>query len=303
MAARVPEGGQEAVAMADDMARLKALSDVSIDEVAAPEAGVLAPEEAWTISATPARVRIGEGGTAAPVAASSLSPFPTKPQPQVAAAPVNVDTAGIERLMSTRLDGIQDSMSAMEIRLLEMLPQLAAVSPEDESEEEDDEPTDAEGDSQAEMPSGDRIITADGQVVTADGTMSVSPDELVSQKRAESLMELYEAQALALNPFLANPSAIAGDLQERNAIGPHMLAALLLDNLSGMGASSFARKAVTSQLLSDEEGRVLLSIVELALPGDPESALNDILPDRALLTFTTLLDSWRAGRATADQEG
>ena len=35
------QGSQDAVAMADDMARLKALSDVAIDEVATPDAGVL----------------------------------------------------------------------------------------------------------------------------------------------------------------------------------------------------------------------------------------------------------------------
>lgn len=296
MAARAPGGGEDAVAMADDMARLKALSDVSIDEVATPEAGVLTPEEAWTISAAPARVRIGDGAAATPVEASSLSPFPTKPVPQVAAAPANVDTTGIERLVSTRLDGIEDSMTAMEMRLMEMLPQLIGTSPEDESAEADADADEGEADSQVDMPSGDRVITADGQVLSADGAMSVTHDEMVSQKRAESLMELYEAQALALNPFLANPSGIADELQELNAIGPHMLAALMLDNLSGMGASSFARKAVNSSLLSDAEGKVLLSIVELAHPGDPDSALDDVLPDRALLTFTTLLDSWRSGR-------
>jgi len=298
MAARAQGGGEDAVAMADDMARLKALSDVSIDEVATPEAGVLTPEEAWTISAAPARVRIGDGAAATPVEASSLSPFPTKPAPQVAAAPANVDTTGIERLVSTRLDGIEDSMAAMEMRLMEMLPQLIGTSPEDESAEAeaDADADEGEADSQVDMPSGDRVITADGQVLLLGGAMSVTHDEMVSQKRADSLMELYEAQALALNPFLANPSGIADELQELNAIGPHMLAALMLDNLSGMGASSFARKAVNSSLLSDAEGKVLLSIVELARPGDPDSALDDILPDRALLTFTTLLDSWRSGR-------
>ena len=58
------QGGQDAVAMADDMARLKALSDVAIDEVATPDAGVLTPDEAWTISAEPSKVRIGSGASA-----------------------------------------------------------------------------------------------------------------------------------------------------------------------------------------------------------------------------------------------
>ena len=58
------QGSQDAVAMADDMARLKALSDVAIDEVATPDAGVLSPDEAWTISAEPSKVRIGSGASA-----------------------------------------------------------------------------------------------------------------------------------------------------------------------------------------------------------------------------------------------
>ena len=115
-------------------------------------------------------------------------------------------------------------------------------------------------------------------------------------KKMDSLMELYEAQALALNPFLANPSAISGQLNERTSVGPHMLAALLLDNLTGMGAASFTRKAISSKLLSDAEGTVLLSIVELAEPGDPDSALSDALPNRSLMTFITLLESWRSSR-------
>ena len=126
MAVRNP-GGQDAVAMADDMARLKALSDVAIDEVATPDAGVLTADEAWTISAEPSKVRIGSGVAGnAPISAPSLgsSPFPTRAQP---AAPAQVDTGAIERLVASRMDTMEDSMKAMEIRLLEMIPQLAQV--------------------------------------------------------------------------------------------------------------------------------------------------------------------------------
>ncbi|MAS62200.1 MAG: hypothetical protein CMA34_00755 [Euryarchaeota archaeon] len=284
------QGGQDAVAMADDMARLKALSDVAIDEVATPDAGVLTPDEAWTISAEPSKVRIGSGASAnASINVPSLgsSPFPTKAQP---AAPAQVDTGAIERLVSSRMDTIEDSMKAMEIRLLEMIPQLAQVvnAPEE---------ADSEGgeDSSSSSESEDSTTTNDGDTVQS-GSMEVSPDMDTSEKKMESLMELYEAQALALNPFLANPSGISEQMNERNSVGPHMLAALLLDNLTGMGAASFARKAISSKLLSDAEGTVLLSIVELAEPGDPDSALSDSLPNRSLMTFITLLESWRSSR-------
>ena len=284
------QGSQDAVAMADDMARLKALSDVAIDEVATPDAGVLSPDEAWTISAEPSKVRIGSGASAnAAINVPSLgsSPFPTKAQP---AAPAQVDTGAIERLVSSRMDTIEDSMKAMEIRLLEMIPQLAQVvnPPEEgasEGGEESSNPSDGE----------DSKESSDSDTVQS-GSMEVSPDLDTSEKKTESLMELYEAQALALNPFLANPSGISDQLNERNSVGPHMLAALLLDNLTGMGAASFTRKAISSKLLSDAEGTVLLSIVELAEPGDPDSALSDSLPNRSLMTFITLLESWRSSR-------
>ena len=284
------KGSQDAVAMADDMARLKALSDVAIDEVATPDAGVLSPDEAWTISAEPSKVRIGSGASAnAAINVPSLgsSPFPTKAQP---AAPAQVDTGAIERLVSSRMDTIEDSMKAMEIRLLEMIPQLAqVVNPPEEGE--------TEGDEESSNPSdgGDSKESSDSDTVQS-GSMEVSPDLDTSEKKTESLMELYEAQALALNPFLANPSGISDQLNERNSVGPHMLAALLLDNLTGMGAASFTRKAISSKLLSDAEGTVLLSIVELAEPGDPDSALSDSLPNRSLMTFITLLESWRSSR-------
>jgi len=284
------QGSQDAVAMADDMARLKALSDVAIDEVATPDAGVLSPDEAWTISAEPSKVRIGSGASAnAAINVPSLgsSPFPTKAQP---AAPAQVDTGAIERLVSSRMDTIEDSMKAMEIRLLEMIPQLAqVVNPPEEGE--------TEGGEESSNPSdgGDSKESSDSDTVQS-GSMEVSPDLDTSEKKTESLMELYEAQALALNPFLANPSGISDQLNERNSVGPHMLAALLLDNLTGMGAASFTRKAISSKLLSDAEGTVLLSIVELAEPGDPDSALSDSLPNRSLMTFITLLESWRSSR-------
>tara|TARA_B100000131_G_C18073479_1_gene595453 strand:+ start:215 stop:1102 length:888 start_codon:yes stop_codon:yes gene_type:complete len=289
------QGSQDAVAMADDMARLKALSDVAIDEVATPDAGVLTADEAWTISAEPSKVRIGSGASAnAPINVPSLgsSPFPTKAQP---AAPAQVDTGALERLVSSRMDTMEDSMKAMEIRLLEMIPQLAQVV--NAPEEGDSE---ASGDSEDSSES-ENEDSADDSGTVQSGSMDISPDMDASEKKMDSLMELYEAQALALNPFLANPSGISDQLSQRNSVGPHMLAALLLDNLTGMGAASFTRKAISSKLLSDAEGTVLLSIVELAEPGDPDSALSDALPNRSLMTFITLLESWRSSRQVSTE--
>ena len=43
------------------------------------------------------------------------------------------------------------------------------------------------------------------------------------------------------------------------------LCALLLDNLSGMAAVSFTQKAMSSGMLSADEGRLVLAIVQMAL--------------------------------------
>ena len=182
MAVRNP-GGQDAVAMADDMARLKALSDVAIDEVATPDAGVLTPDEAWTISAEPSKVRIGSGAAGnAPISAPSLgsSPFPTKAQP---AAPAQIDTGALERLVSSRMDTVEDSMKAMEIRLLEMIPQLAQVvatrgGDENSSEESSDDENESTSESE-EQVEGDTVQS---------GSMEVTPDMDSSEKKMDSLM-------------------------------------------------------------------------------------------------------------------
>jgi len=71
------------------------------------------------------------------------------------------------------------------------------------------------------------------------------------------------------------------------------VAALLLDHMSGMAAVSFTQKAIASGMLSSEEGQAVMAIVQLAEPGEPETALEDHLPHRQLLVFSALVSSWR----------
>jgi hypothetical protein len=63
--------------------------------------------------------------------------------------------------------------------------------------------------------------------------------------------------------------------------------------MSGMAAVSFTQKAIDSGMLSSAEGNSVMAIVQLAEPGDPETALEDHLPHRELLTFSALVSSWR----------
>jgi hypothetical protein len=109
---------------------------------------------------------------------------------------------------------------------------------------------------------------------------------------AASLMELYEAQALALNPFLATPEGLE-EVSRSVDVGSYTLAALLLDNMTGMAATSFLQKAIQSGMLTEDEYNAVVAIVHLAVSGDPESALEDKLPNRELLTFSALITAWR----------
>jgi hypothetical protein len=171
------------------------------------------------------------------------------------------------------------------LRLVEhkMEESIAASAVSEASEETDVESADG---SSVDGNVGDTIVTADGEVLpVGDGV------DRLRQSDEARLVELYEAQALAANPFLAKGSyeQVAND-----GVGAAMVAALLLDNLSGMAAVSFAQKAVQSGMLTDVEGRSVLAIVQLAAPGGAESALNDHLSHRKLLTFSAIVESWRS---------
>ena len=251
--------------------RLKIMANVAIEQVPLPEQGELSEEDAWTISPGPTRARLNSIGSV-PSVAATLAP----------AAPVNaqVDTSGLERMISSRLDMVEDVL-----RLVEHKMEESIVAPAVAGASEETDVGSADG-SSVDGNVGDTIVTADGEVLpVGDGV------DRLRQSDEARLVELYEAQALAANPFLAKGSyeQVAND-----GVGAAMVAALLLDNLSGMAAVSFAQKAVQSGMLTDVEGRSVLAIVQLAAPGEAESALNDHLSHRKLLTFSAIVESWRS---------
>jgi hypothetical protein len=224
----------------------------------------------------------------------------------------SMDTSGLERLVSTRLDALDDTMLNLESRLLEMMPEIlvasgmlsaeqaAALSSGDDrqsatdSGEDDGAGAGEDGDAGPDAGSGDTIITADGEVINVG---NIDNARLMAEDAAP-LLELYEAQALAINPFLASLDGLE-DIGAGAAIGAHNISALLLDQLSGMGASSFVNKAKSSGLFSDEEARQVGAIVQMAAPGAPDDALKDHLPNRDLLTLCTLVTAWRSRTASA----
>ena len=251
--------------------RLKIMANVAIEQVPLPEQGELSEEDAWTISPGPTRARLNSIGSV-PSVAATLAP----------AAPVNaqVDTSGLERMISSRLDMVEDVL-----RLVEHKMEESIVAPAVGGASEETDVGSADG-SSVDGNVGDTIVTADGEVLpVGDGV------DRLRQSDEARLVELYEAQALAANPFLAKGSY---EQAANDGVGAAMVAALLLDNLSGMAAVSFAQKAVQCGMLTDVEGRSVLAIVQLAAPGEAESALNDHLSHRKLLTFSAIVESWRS---------
>ena len=250
--------------------RLKIMANVAIEQVPLPEQGELSEEDAWTISPGPTRARLNSIGSV-PSVAATLAP----------AAPVNaqVDTSGLERMISSRLDMVEDVLRLVEHKMEESIASPAVAEASEESDVESSDGLSVDGNV------GDTIVTADGEVLPVGSGV-----DRLRQSDEARLVELYEAQALAANPFLAKGSY---EQAANDGVGAAMVAALLLDNLSGMAAVSFAQKAVQSGMLTDVEGRSVLAIVQLAAPGEAEAALNDHLSHRKLLTFSAIVESWR----------
>ena len=267
--------------------RLKILSNVAIEQVPFPEEGMLTEEDAWTISPGPTKARINSQQSV-PNVAATLAPA-SVPQP---VGPATVDTSGLERLISSRLDMVEDVLRMVEIRLEES----AAPRPEtDHADAGEGSHDDDDADDDDVAFAGDRIISASGEVLSVSGTARMMEDD---QGR---LVELYEAQALAANPFLSDPHAMGASGGSSGTTGAPTVAALLLDHMSGMAAVSFTQKAMDSGMLSESEGYAVLAIVQLAEPGDPDSALSDHLPHRQLLLFSAMVASWRSSQVTSEE--
>lgn len=275
-----PLGGLATDQVADDedsRERLLAMAGISIEEVPLPDTGELGEDEAWTISPGPARARIG----ATDVAVAVQMKTPTNVQ-------ASVDTSSLERLVSSRLDTVEDTLRGVESRLLEQIPNMTFSEPSEESEDSEEGEVDEDS-----MEGGDRIITASGEIIE----IGADNQRLMAEDSAP-LLELYEAQALSVNPFLASREGL-GELAENTALGAHTVAALLLDHLSGMAAASFVAKAKASGMMTESESRAVQAIIQLAAPGEPDAALQDHLPDRELLTLSTLVTAWRKSIASA----
>ena len=106
------------------------------------------------------------------------------------------------------------------------------------------------------------------------------------------LLDLYEAQSLAVNPFLRSSEAEA--LLQGPSIDPTKIVALLLDHLSGADTLQFLKAASSSGVTTTAEAKTLSSIASLAEPGEEASEGAPAVDNRTLLTFAALIEAWRA---------
>ncbi len=105
------------------------------------------------------------------------------------------------------------------------------------------------------------------------------------------LLDLYEAQSLAVNPFLKSSEEEA--LLHGPTVDPTKIVALLLDHMSGADALNFLKAASKSGVITTAEEKALSSIATLAEPGE-ESEGAPAVNNRTLLTFAAMIEAWRA---------
>ncbi len=105
------------------------------------------------------------------------------------------------------------------------------------------------------------------------------------------LLDLYEAQSLAVNPFLKSSEADA--LMQGPSVDPTKIVALLLDHMNGADALNFLKAASKSGVVTTAEEKSLSSIASLAEPGEASEGAPSV-NNRTLLTFAALIEAWRA---------
>jgi len=104
------------------------------------------------------------------------------------------------------------------------------------------------------------------------------------------LLDLYEAQSLAVNPFLKNSEADA--LMHGPTVDPTKIVALLLDHMNGADTSNFLKAASKSGVITAAEEKALGSIASLAEPGETSEGAPAV-NNRTLLTFAAMIEAWR----------
>ncbi len=261
-----PQSVDEAQAEAM-MDRLDGFAKTRVDQVDIPEEVRPTDLEAWILSPEGARARFagsGMGGAGRPTAAGGGG-----------SGDGGGLTPDVERMITEKFDRLEAALGMMEASLV-----MASSSG---------------GGNQLHQ------VGEDGEVITVDPESSEGSDSdgfVGGSKGGAGLMDLYEAQAVKVNPFLKHEGVAVG--ADDGSVDAASLVAVLLDNLNGADAVAFIDNAATANLLNANEAGMLRAIAALAASGDP-SPVGPVLPDRALLTFVAMVSAWRAANGAASQ--
>jgi hypothetical protein len=135
-------------------------------------------------------------------------------------------------------------------------------------------------------------VGADGEVTSrpVEGTSDMASPPSGGLAGGPGLLDLYEAQSLAVNPFLKSSEAEA--LMHGPSMDPTKIVALLLDHLSGADTLSFLKSASKSGVITASEEKALVAIATLANPGEQSEAAPSV-NNRTLLTFAAMIEAWR----------
>ena len=189
-------------------------------------------------------------------------------------------------MMKDRFERLETAMDLMEANIKMTAQQTAKIAAESVT---------VTAPAASDAGGGDVIHTVgdDGSVTSrpVEGDASGGAQAAGGLAGGPGLLDLYEAQSLAVNPFLKNSEEEA--LMHGLSVDPTKIAALLLDHMSGTDALDFLNAASKSGVITSTEGKALSSIVSLAEPGEASEGAPSV-DNRTLLTFAAMIEAWRA---------
>ena len=189
-------------------------------------------------------------------------------------------------MVKDRFERLETAMDLMEANIKMTAQQTAKIAAESAS---------AAGASAGASQDVIHTVGDDGEVTSrpADSPASEGGGPLSHGGKAggPGLLDLYEAQSLAVNPFLKSGEADA--LMHGPSVDPTKIVALLLDNMSGADTLGFLKAASKSGVITAAEEKALSSIAALAEAG-VESEGAPAVDNRTLLTFAAMIEAWRA---------
>ena len=189
-------------------------------------------------------------------------------------------------MVKDRFERLETAMDLMEANIKMTAQQTAKIAAESVT---------VSAPAASEAGGGDVIHTVgdDGSVTSRPvegGAPGAGHASLDGMPGGPGLLDLYEAQSLAVNPFLKSSEADA--LMHGPAVDPTKIVALLLDHMSGADALNFLNAASKSGVITTAEEKSLSSIASLAEPGEASEGAPSV-NNRTLLTFAAMIEAWR----------